>query len=207
MRFDNDDPLVFAAWQQAVGDGHEERYRELLERYAEPHRRYHTVAHLRHFVEVARKLVPQRLVDKEFLFAALMHDVVYDTARSDNEERSAELAVAWAFGATDATGVEKLILATKRHEALQGDRRAEYFLDCDMAILGEPQEVYDQYARAIREEYSNYDDATYKAGRRMFLERTLQRERVFLTEELRVAYEASARENMQWELDMLSVAR
>jgi predicted metal-dependent HD superfamily phosphohydrolase len=201
MSFDSDDPIVFAAWQQAVGSGHNEHYRELLARYGEPHRRYHTVAHLRHFLDVANQLVPERWRDAEFLFAALMHDIVYDTSRNDNEERSAELARQWM----DSDAVVQLILATKQHNPLPGrlHQPSMYFLDCDMAILGTPQEVYDQYARAIREEYSNYDDAMYKAGRKQFLQRTLDRQRIFLTEEFCAAFEQSARENLQFEVQLL----
>ena len=59
----------------------------LLARYSEPHRRYHTLQHLAEcfaaFDEIAD--LAQHPADVEL--ALWFHDAIYDTRRSDNEQR------------------------------------------------------------------------------------------------------------------------
>src|ERR1051325_1352418 len=93
-------------------------HRELTARYGEPHRRYHTLQHVRDLLEL---LSGVELVDRTAVEAAVwFHDAVYDTTRSDNEALSADLArralqeLAFPQPAIDL--VAHMILATTRHE-------------------------------------------------------------------------------------------
>ena len=65
-------------------------YDALVARYSEPHRRYHTLQHLAEcfaaFDEIAH--LAEHPADVEL--ALWFHDAIYDTRRSDNEQRSAE---------------------------------------------------------------------------------------------------------------------
>jgi predicted metal-dependent HD superfamily phosphohydrolase len=67
---------------------------ELLPRYSEPHRHYHNVQHieecLREF-EFGQHLAADPAAVE---LAILFHDAIYDPRRSDNEEQSAQLAIA-----------------------------------------------------------------------------------------------------------------
>ena len=69
--------------------------------------------------------------------AAWLHDVIYDSRASNNEEQSAAYASIfvpnWELAASER--VAALILSTKTHDA-NGDRDAEVLLDADLAVLG-----------------------------------------------------------------------
>ncbi len=63
--------------------------------------------------------------------------------------------------------VAKWIIDTKTHTTadIQGDEDEAYFLDFDLAVLGEDEDQYDTYARHIRTEYAHYPDEAYRSGR------------------------------------------
>ena len=56
-------------------------YADLVARYQEPHRRYHTLEHIMEVLE--------RVTGTEVELACWFHDVIYDTKASDSEARSA----------------------------------------------------------------------------------------------------------------------
>ena len=65
-------------------------YRELIRRYGERHRYYHTVAHLADVVGRLGPVDPRRPVAYA---AAFFHDAVYNPRRTDNEALSARLMI------------------------------------------------------------------------------------------------------------------
>jgi predicted metal-dependent HD superfamily phosphohydrolase len=118
--------LLARSWQRCSGalapqaiDGGV--FDELLARYSEPHRKYHTLQHLAeclaHF-EAVRHLAEK---PGEIEIALWFHDGIYDTQRHDNERQSADWAreVLEGHGAEPATvqRVDDLIMATC-HSAL-----------------------------------------------------------------------------------------
>lgn len=175
--------------------------------YSEPHRRYHTLAHLsalfdcleRHGEEIGD---PARLA-----FAVWYHDVVYDPRRSDNEAKSAERAMKELdeLGAESAvrSHVVQLILATKNHTTGGRDYDDDIFLDADFAILGAPAEQYRQYVADVRAEYAHVDDAAWLAGRGAFLKKIAAAPRIFRTGIFEGEYAEQARANIAWELGAL----
>ncbi|MGH3379956.1 MAG: HD domain-containing protein, partial [Actinoallomurus sp.] len=60
---------------------------DLLRRYAEPHRRYHTTTHLAEVLDHVGELAGEAADADAVRLAAWFHDAVYDPARGDNEER------------------------------------------------------------------------------------------------------------------------
>jgi predicted metal-dependent HD superfamily phosphohydrolase len=171
---------------------------QLLARYEEAHRAYHTVDHL---AQVLRDLA--RIdADPRLRLAAWFHDAVYEPGSPDNETASATLARAelhalgMDLGSTEF--VADAILATADHRAT--DRRFAPLLDADMAILGAPAGVYKAYVEAIREEYSRVPAELFNAGRRAFVLELLERPQIFLTDVGRARFEAPARHNLQNEL-------
>ncbi|PYE52898.1 HD domain-containing protein [Deinococcus yavapaiensis] len=182
-----------------------ELFAELVARYAEPHRAYHDLSHVLDVLNALDRLPLQDPL--AVTLAAWFHDAVYDSRASDNEERSADLAVAnlsksgLAFERVEK--VAALILATKRHGPTHDpDTRA--LLDADLAILGSPSERYDVYARAIRREYAWVPDEEYRAGRGRVLEEFLARDRLYQTTSLFVVLEGPARHNLARELAVLT---
>jgi predicted metal-dependent HD superfamily phosphohydrolase len=184
---------------------------ELVERYAEPHRRYHGVAHIDALAQLFEQLAagPGWMQPAEVALAILFHDAVYDPARHDNEARSAVLArerlASWHE--IDVERVAALIEATAAHASARTDDDADlgHFLDADMAIIGAPPDVYDRYARGVFEEYAPLvAEGPFRAGRRAFVQAQLARATLFHTAWFRDRHEAMARQNLARELASLA---
>ena len=181
---------------------------ELEAAYAEPHRRYHTAAH----VESCLALLDARQdvsPDERRLLAWTIwfHDAIYDPRGAYNEARSAELALrelpALGASAAEAAEAARLIRLTAGHEVAPGDRLGAILVSIDLAILGAPPAEYDAYARAVREENGFVPDAAWRQGRAALLQRFLDAPVIFPDLELRRAREAQARANLARELASL----
>src|SRR5205085_970292 len=61
-------------------------------RYAGPGRAYHTLAHVRDVLETVESLGSSARNLNAVRLATWLHDVIYDSRASDNEERSADYA-------------------------------------------------------------------------------------------------------------------
>jgi predicted metal-dependent HD superfamily phosphohydrolase len=172
--------------------------------YAEPHRAYHTAAHIAEVLgwydQVADE-VGWRDPAAVYL-AALFHDAVYDPLAKDNEARSVELARRLAAGACTPAQLDRsveLILLTARHGAVDPaalDADAAHFLDCDTAILGAAPDAFDAYDAAVAIEYRQVPEAMYRAGRRAFLTAMLARPRIFSSDLFHARLDAAARQNL-----------
>lgn len=170
---------------------------DLLARYAEPHRHYHTLAHVR------AVLAELPAAGEALRFAAWYHDAIYDAKSNDNEERSADLMRSALSVSDDIKGeAARLILLTKTHAAAADDRDGLALLDADLAVLGAADDVYDGYAAAIRREYAWVPEEAYRKGRADVLRRFLGRERIYHTGRMR-GREAAARANLLRELGRL----
>jgi predicted metal-dependent HD superfamily phosphohydrolase len=181
--------------------------------YATPPRAYHGFGHveavLACFDEVAGG--PGWHRPREAWLAVLYHDAIYVAGRSDNESRSAALAVdaiaRWLPDeGIDAAHVARLVELTARHghvaPADLGDGPdagdAMHFLDCDMAILGAAPADFDVYDRGIAEEYRGRVPAwMFRRGRRKFLAALLASERIYLSEWFHARLDAQARANLR----------
>jgi len=176
----------------------------LIERYAEPHRRYHTVAHLEAvadalFLDLAADPVSVEL-------AAFFHDAVYDprAPRGANESASAALAGAdlrsLGAPATSTEAVGRLVMTTIDHRIDDGDPDAAVLADADLSILGSPAVAYDAYVRAVREEFGWLNGDGWRMGRSAVLRSLLDRRVIYATERGRQRWEARARANLEAEL-------
>ena len=173
------------------------RWWQLLERhYAEPHRRYHTMQHIRDILPLVNGDAAQ--------LAVLFHDAIYDTQSHDNEAKSAELAARaladLAFDPSLIARVEAMIVATAKHDPAGLDEDGLRFLDADLSILGSDAARYDDYALATRDEYAWVPQPILREKRAEILEHFLQRPRIYFTESLRERFEAAARVNGAREL-------
>jgi len=172
---------------------------DLCARYSEPHRHYHTLTHLE---ALFAALDPHWLGHPAAVhFSAWYHDVIYDTARSDNEELSAAHAgvALRAMGLGDVTRVEHMIRATKNHTAPPADPDEALFLDADFSILGAPPARYEAYVVEIRAEYGWVPEEAWRAGRLAFLTKTAAAPRLFHTDAFEARLGAQARANIAWE--------
>ena len=211
------------AWRHVIGPDHDGYVDDLLSRYREPHRYYHTVVHIMaiirnlHDVAAMTELQPSA----ELVAAALYHDAIYDPRAGDNEALSAALAskdlaaIGWA--APRCAAVRALIEATAGHTA--GDTAGDtvdrdladrdlaaqraILLDADLAILGAEPQSYSAYVIGVRAEYFFVDDDQWQLGRGQILRGFLERPRIFATEYMHDQLDHRARANIQAELTTL----
>ena len=179
-------------------------WNDIEQNYSKPGRHYHTLAHLDTLVRLLKPYEGEFPSWDTIVFAIAYHDVIYNTLKSTNEEKSAAYAKeklnTIAFPEKQIDSCCQLILATKRHEA--SDRYTNLFTDADLSILGADPETYRAYAKQIRKEYSVYPDIVYNPGRKKVLLHFLAMQNIFKTSDFSTLYEANARVNLQEELKM-----
>ena len=192
--------------EHAAAQGH-----RLLERWSEPHRRYHDLRHLRAVLDGLDLLTAPDPAPASTRLAAWFHDAVHDGRPGADEQASAHLArqVLAELGSPAALAdeVARLVLVTADHVVADGDAGAPLLVDADLAILGAPAEVYAAYARAVRAEYAHVPDAAFAVGRGAVLTALLDRPQLFRTPRGARLWEAAARANLAAELDRLGVRR
>lgn len=209
------DRALRASWDAAVSvlGGHPDEVaaRELVARYGEPHRRYHTAEHAAAVVAAAGWLAgEQRLAvaDRAVLtLAAAAHDVVYRAQPGLDEQASAD----WAGEQLRRTGmpsstvdrVRALVLDTAEHRPASGDPVAPALLDADLAILASAPPDYDRYVAQVRSEYAAVSEPDWRAGRARVLRSLIDRDPLYLTEPARAGFDRAARANMARELAAL----
>ncbi|MFB6818996.1 hypothetical protein ACFCV8_31105 [Streptomyces sp. NPDC056347] len=180
----------------------------LLTRWAEPQRKYHTTAHLVAVLDHIDTLAPYAADADTVRLAAWFHDAVYRPDRSENEERSAALAE-WALpeaGVPDGITAEvaRLVRLTVTHDPADGDADGEVLCDADLAVLAGAPEEYAAYAARVREEYGFVPDEAFREGRAAVLRQLLELPRLFRTPYGAEHWEPRARQNLRTERDLLN---
>ncbi|MCD9878231.1 HD domain-containing protein [Streptomyces guryensis] len=181
----------------------------LLARWQEPQRHYHTLAHLTAVLDHVDVLEKYAADPDVVRLAAWFHDAVYFPDRSENEERSARLAerALPEAGVSDAKTAEvaRLVRLTVTHDPSAGDRDGQVLCDADLAILAAPPSAYAAYTAAVREEYHFVPSDAFREGRAAILRQLLGLPRLFRTPYGQEQWEATARYNLASELEMLSL--
>ncbi|MDP3801743.1 phosphohydrolase [Brevundimonas sp.] len=182
---------------------------ELIARYGEPHRRYHTMTHIEDCLAQVAASTDFSDEQRSLMDAAIwFHDAIYDATRHDNEAESARLAVERlsAIGAERALidEVSRLILLTAGHSVEAGDAIGARLVSIDLSILGASPERYDAYADAIRFEYGHVPEPLYRAGRAAILKRFLESGRLFADPVWAERFEEQARANLAREIGALT---
>lgn len=177
----------------------------LSEAYGEAGRYYHTSTHIAECLQYAKRYQALATSISEIEVSIWFHDAIYDTTRSDNEEKSAALAEneLSSLGASPQAidRVIEMILATKTHVSAHPDTRL--LLDIDLGVLGTEPMVFERYDQNIRKEFSWVPEDTYRAGRSKILTSFLEREKIFNSQLIRERYEEKARENLKRKLTEL----
>jgi predicted metal-dependent HD superfamily phosphohydrolase len=186
---------------------------DLLRRWAEPQRQYHTSRHLVEVFWALEDLEKAGEVDAREgavgRLAAWFHDAVYEpmAAPGANEAASAELAVrdlsALGLDGEDVDEVRRLVLATETHD-LPGGGLLAAFHDADLWILSATPERYAEYTAQVREEYAAVPDDAFAAGRSALLRPFLDRDFIYATPAAREQWGERARLNLAGELELLT---
>ena len=83
------------------------------------------------------------------------------------------------------------------HKGRPVDDDARLVVDIDLSILGQDEQVYDLFERAVREEYKWVPWFLYRRKRIEILRSFLDRESIYGTERFRQRYESTARSNLE----------
>lgn len=173
-------------------------YSDLASRYTEPQRYYHTLRHIDHCLEEFEQVRDLTQDPNSVEMALWYHDAIYDR-KPDDEERSAQLAMVVAANLDLPDGfdsrVSGLILATK-HRSIPQDPDTQVLIDIDLAILGQSDEVFDEYERNIRKEYDFVPEEAFIRGRLAILEPFSRRDPIYSTLFFQDKYELRAHQNL-----------
>ena len=178
---------------------------ELQTNYSQKHRKYHNLNHLNEMFSYFDVFVDELDHPEEVAFAIFYHDIIYNVLKSNNEEKSAKIAVKYLsvmkIEAEVINRVNQLILDTKTHQTLTND--GNFLMDFDLAILGQPEKEYQLYTSQIREEYKVFPNIIYTKGRKKVLQHFLDNEAIFKTAFFYDKFEKQAKSNLQQELNSL----
>jgi predicted metal-dependent HD superfamily phosphohydrolase len=217
-------------WTALAGPAAAPLGHDLIDRWSEPHRRYHTPAHLERVLDGVDELAAEADDADAVRFAAWFHDAVYGTGSdtdadavvssdgssaaspaASNEELSARLAEAELPGIglspERVAEVARLVRLTAGHQTAPDDRNGAVLCDADLAILGSSPADYTDYTRAIRAEYAAIPDELFRPGRAAILAGLLKLSSLFRTPTARERYEAAARANLAAEIAELTSER
>ncbi len=190
--------------------------------YSEPHRHYHTGAHIEHCLRQFDR-APDSMEDANAIELALwFHDVEYDPQAPNNEQESAERFRRSATGMMSDDLVEqvyRLIMATIHDYAPQVPDE-QYVVDIDLSSFGLPWNEFVIDSRKVRNEFPAMSDREFAQKNigflRMLLDRPsvystdigflrmlLDRPSVYSTEFFKAQLEATARDNMRKQIALL----
>lgn len=186
--------------------GDQKLFRQLATAYSEDVRYYHNDVHIGNCLTQLQAC--GNLADRpaEIQLALWFHDAIYDPRQPDNEERSA----AWAsdyLTRADAdqetiARIVNMILGTKHHAPSTVDERL--MVDIDLSILGASPVAFEEYDRAIRQEYHWVPAAQYRDARAHVLASFLNRKSIYQTPGFYSQYEDRARANLTRKIAELS---
>ena len=185
----------------------EDLWAEVAQQYASKKRHYHTLMHLDNLLYQLKEVKGLIQDWDTIVFSVAYHDVVYNTLKHDNEEKSALFAQKslqkLSVPAAQTERCMAQIIATKSHQ-LSEDTDTNLLTDADLSVLGQDWPTYQQYYQQVRKEYGIYPDFVYKPGRKKVLRHFLDMEQIFKTDAFTLRFEVQARHNIEQELSELS---
>jgi predicted metal-dependent HD superfamily phosphohydrolase len=206
MPTDDHDVELLTRWnttlprQQELGEN-------LISRYHEPHRHYHTTKHLLQVLT----MIDQLAGDHDLFLvrlAAWYHDAVYaiPAGQVSNEEASARLALRQlsrvGLEQEDLNQIARLVRLTETHLPGPRDPEGELLCDADLAILASDPADYADYVAAVRAEHAKVPEDDFVAGRLAVLTELADREIFRTTKGRRLAQ--SARANLSQEITTIA---
>lgn len=182
---------------------------ELLGRWQEVHRRYHTVDHLRSVLHALDRIAATGdPVGPAVELAAWFHDAIYDPSRPGNEAASASLARSRLESRSAAPDlvddVQRLVLVTAGHQPRGVDEAS--LVDADLSVLAGTTDEYATYLAAVRAEYAAVPEERWRVGRSGVLRDLLRSRPLFHTSAF-TPLEDRARHNLETELAALTGRR
>lgn len=185
-------------------------FAQVLARWSEPQRAYHTTQHLLEALTLLDAWSRGEPWPATLALALFFHDAVYDPRRSDNEDMSARLArdtlALLQLPPEQIEAAVRLIDITK-HASVPRTEDEKWMVDIDLSILGAAPERYAQYRLQVRQEYAHVPEALFTRGRLAVLEAFLKAwPALYHTARGRSAFDAAAARNLTQEVAQLRAA-
>jgi predicted metal-dependent HD superfamily phosphohydrolase len=188
----------YALWRRCGGANGDQVWLALQRHYQEPHRYYHTLAHLNHCLrelDAAGDHVTELSATE---MAIWFHDIIYHYGARDNEILSVDYfrhVAAPAMPVEFVDRVSEFIIATQHTGAAQ-DASVAYVVDIDLSGFGLPWEDYLSDSNALRHEASGVSDDQYYRGKLRFLGELQRWPSLFQTDFFRSRLESVAQSNI-----------
>lgn len=182
-------------------------FEELVKAYSAIDRFYHNLNHIEDCLLLFDQTKSLAYRPEQVELAIWFHDAVYDTKRSDNEQKSGEWAEAAVMQAGLNNGIAErvsfLILATRHNQDLT-EADAQLIVDVDLSILGREAAVFWQYEENIRNEYAWVRAKLFMQRRIEILNGFLERQHIYYHQRFREMFEENARSNLTQAIARLS---
>ncbi len=183
---------------------------DILRRYGEATRHYHTWKHVEALLRGLNEAETRPTDRDAVVMAIVFHDLVYDSTRKDNEQESERewrrFVVECGLAAELGDKVSDWILQTCQHmqcDAARAEADKLLFLDLDLSVLGADGDEYDRYSSNIRKEYAHVPEQQFNEGRSKVLQSFLAKHSLYFTPEFEQKLQARARANIEHELAQL----
>ncbi len=203
---------LYSRWEKLCGRldvpvGVRHYYNEVAKKYAETSRHFHVLGHVEYrLVEFNRASRLARCPDAVEL-ALWLDNTICDQRFDDNEEQSALYArkLLARMGVRDEIRLltPELIRSTFEHketDSIDG----QIVIDVDLAIFGQPKELFDRYEELLQMEFRHIPSREYRRRRQATLRSFLQRPRIYQTAPFFRLYEDLARDNLARSVEKLA---
>lgn len=181
--------------------------RGVFTHYRSSMRHYHSLDHIAHCIEELQWVMANHELTEQqvqsLIRAILAHDIIQNVKDANHSDE--QLSAIWYRDLATNFHIEDEAVAQMIESTgyLSGGKMAETFeekLLCsiDLAILSQPEEIYDIYSEAIRKEYADIPNNLYYAGRIHALKKLMGRT-IYLSEYYQNA-EQWAQKNMLREI-------
>jgi pantetheine-phosphate adenylyltransferase len=196
-------------WERiGMGENREDDYNELVSLYGDSHRVYHNLVHVFHALREMQEAINLIESPGQVELAIWYHDAIYNPGKTDNEEKSAELARQRlgrsGLESSFVDDVVDLILATK-HTGIPKTHDEKYIRDIDLSTLGKFEKEFNEYGSDIRDEYAHVSEEQFRYERSAILQRFLQQDSIYFTDFFKQKYEGQARRNLENSIGRLRV--
>ena len=195
---------LFAA--TADSDTLEPGFSDLVARYSEKHRHYHTLRHIAACLDHLDQV--REIASDHFCLetAIWFHDVIYNPKSNNNEQLSARTArnfLATTRVDERTTGKIDHFIRLTSHPSTPRSQDEKLLIDIDLSILGASPESFELYDRQIRKEYHFIPEFLYKRKRKAILNGFLERGTIYQSDWFFARCEDNARSNIKRALRVL----
>ncbi|MFB2577679.1 metal-dependent hydrolase [Acinetobacter sp. c2-A9] len=198
--------ILQQTWQALDLSQHDDLFQDIMLRYQEPWRAYHTLQHLAECFDFWQQLQAEFHSPKIVALALFYHDIVYDPRSNMNEEYSSQYAVQKLakinLNCEEIEIIRQFIFATKTHQNPFASHHPyyqdlNYLLDIDLAILASTAERFSEYEQQIRQEYQWVEINIYQQKRHDVLYGFYQQRHLFKTEFFQNNFQVKAKDNLK----------